>query len=99
MISCALIGHGYWGSKLQRYIEENQNFDLKYICGSKSDLNKVWQDSQITAVVVATPNETHYPIVKSALLCGKHVFSEKPLALKTAQCRELKHLALDKNRL
>ena len=60
MINCALIGCGYWGSKLKRYIEENQDFSLKYICNSKSDLNEVWNDKEITAVVVATPNKTHY---------------------------------------
>ena len=99
MIDCALIGCGYWGSKLKRYIEENQNFNLKYICNSRSDLNEVWNDKQITAVVVATPNETHYPIVKSALLHGKNVLTEKPLALKTEECEELKQIASDNNLL
>ena len=99
MTDCALIGCGYWGSKLKRYIEENQDFNLKYICNSKSDLNEVWNDKQISAVVVATPNETHYPIVKSALLHGKNVLSEKPLALKTEECEELKKVALDGNLL
>lgn len=99
MIDCALIGCGYWGSKLKRYIEENPNFNLKYICNSKSDLNEVWNDKQITAVVVATPNETHYPLVKSALLHGKNILSEKPLALKSEECEELKQIALDSNLL
>jgi len=97
MISCALIGCGYWGSKLKRYIEENTNFDLKYVCNSKSDLNEVWCDQQITAIIVATPNVTHYPIVKSALLHGKNVLSEKPLALKVEECEELKQIASDRN--
>jgi len=99
MTDCALIGTGYWGSKLKRYLEESQNFNLKYVCNSKSDLNEVWNDKQVTAVVVATPNETHYPIVKSALLHDKDVLSEKPLALKTEQCEELKQIALDGKRL
>ena len=99
MVDCALIGCGYWGSKLKRNIEQNQNFNLKYVCNSKSDLNKVWDDKQITAVVVATPNKTHYPIVKSALLHGKDILSEKPLALKTEECEELKKIALDSNLL
>ena len=99
MIDCALIGCGYWGSKLKRYIEENQNFNLKCICNSKSDLNAVWNDKQITAVVVATPNETHYPIVKTALLHNKNVLSEKPLALKPEECVELKQIASGSNRL
>lgn len=99
MIDCALIGCGYWGSKLKRYIEENQNFSLKYICNSKSDLNEVWNDKEITAIVVATPNKTHYPLVKSALLHGKNVLSEKPLALKAAESEELKQIALGRNLL
>lgn len=99
MIDCALIGCGYWGSKLKRYIEENQNFRLKYICNSKSDLNEVWNDKEITAIVVATPNKTHYPLVKSALLHGKNVLSEKPLVLQATECEELKQIALDRNLL
>lgn len=98
-IDIALIGCGYWGSKLKRYIEENQGFNLKYVCNSKSDLNEVWNDKQVAAVVVATRNETHYSIVKSALLHGKNVLSEKPLALKAEECEELKQIALDSNLL
>ncbi len=98
MINCALIGSGYWGSKLQKYIQENRNFHLECVCGSGSDLNRIWNDSQVKAVVIASPNETHYPLVKSALLSGKHVLAEKPLALEVAQCRELRSIAR-KNKL
>ena len=98
-INCALIGVGYWGSKLKRYIEENESFNLKYTCNSKSDLNEVWNDKEITAVVIATRNDTHYFMVKSALLSGKSVLTEKPLALKTEECEELKQIALDSNLL
>lgn len=98
-INTALIGIGYWGSKLKRYIEENRDFNLKYVYNSRSDLNEIWSDKEVTAVVVATRNDTHYPIVKSALLHGKNVLSEKPLALKTEECEELKQIALDKNLL
>jgi predicted dehydrogenase len=98
MISCALIGKGYWGSILKRYIEESNFFSLVAVCDSKSDLNEIWNDRSIEAVIVATPIETHYGIVRAALLSGKHVFSEKPLALKASQCRALKRIA-DKNGL
>ncbi|MFC1921612.1 Gfo/Idh/MocA family protein, partial [Chloroflexota bacterium] len=50
-------------------------------------------DKQVKAVVVATPNSTHYSLAKTALQSGKHVLSEKPLALKTVECEELKKLA------
>ena len=96
-MKCALIGTGYWGSKLQRYLEGNKNFTLKYVCNSKFDLNQVWTDKSVTAVVVATPNETHYEIVKSALLHGKNVLSEKPLALRAIECEELQKLAEERN--
>jgi predicted dehydrogenase len=99
MINCALIGYGYWGSKLKKYIEESQDFDIKYVCNPKSDLNEVWNDKDITVVMVATPNETHYSIVKSALLNGRNVLSEKPLAMKTKECEELRKIALDNNLL
>ncbi|MFC1964082.1 Gfo/Idh/MocA family protein [Chloroflexota bacterium] len=97
MIGCALIGCGYWGSKLKRYIEENPGVSLKYVCNSSSDLDAVWQDPQVTAVVVATPNVTHYPIVKSALLHDKNVLSEKPLALTAEECVELRQIASSRN--
>lgn len=93
MIGCALIGNGYWGSKLKRYIEENPNFNLKYVCNSRTDLDEVWRDDGVTAAVVATPNETHYSIIKSALMHGKNILSEKPLTLQSEQCRELNRLA------
>ena len=98
-INTALIGIGYWGSKLKGYIEQNDGFNLKYICDSKSDLNEVWNDGEITAVVVATRNDTHYSMAKSALLSGKNVLTEKPLALQTEECEELRQIALDSNLL
>jgi predicted dehydrogenase len=98
MINCALIGVGYWGSILKKYLEKDNRFSLKYACNSKFDLRKIWNDKTIDAVVVATPIDTHYTLVKSALLAGKHVLSEKPLALKAEQCLDLKHIA-EKNGL
>lgn len=92
-INCALLGKGYWGSILKRYLEQSSFFELVTVCDSKSDLNEVWSDKSIKAVVVATPIETHYEIVKAALLSGKHVLSEKPLALRTDECLDLLEIA------
>ena len=50
----------------------------------------------INAVVIATPAETHYALALEALLAGKHVFVEKPLATSGAQCLELARIAHDR---
>ncbi len=95
-INIALIGCGYWGSKLERYIKANKNFSLKYVCDINFDLNDVWNDKEVTAVVITVPNEAHYEIARQALTHGKDVLCEKPLTLKTKECKELKRIAGDK---
>jgi len=53
----------------------------------------------IDAVVVATPVQTHFLLVKQALLAGKDVLCEKPLASTEDECRELCSLAELKGRV
>ncbi len=50
-------------------------------------------DSQIDVVHLAVPNHLHHPFAKAALLAGKHVICEKPLALNASQSAELVELA------
>jgi predicted dehydrogenase len=45
------------------------------------DYRDLLADPAIDAVAIATPSETHYRIGREALLAGKHVLVEKPLAL------------------
>ena len=40
---------------------------------------------EIDAVIVATPNETHFPITMAALARGLHVLCEKPVGMDTAE--------------
>lgn len=47
----------------------------------------------IDLIVIATPNETHFPLAREALRAGKHVVVDKPFVLNTAQARELIELA------
>ena len=37
-------------------------------------------DAAVDAVILASPSDTHRPLVEQALAAGKHVFVEKPLA-------------------
>lgn len=63
------------------------------------DYRELVQDPQIDAVVIATPTRTHYEITKEALLAGKDVLCEKPLATQSTQCQELAKWAVAKSRV
>ena len=61
-----------------------------------TDLEVVFNDASVDAVLVATPIGTHHPIAKAALEAGKHVFIEKPMTADTAQAHELVDLATER---
>jgi len=53
----------------------------------------------IDGVIVATPVVTHFELARAVLQAGKHVLVEKPLAVTSAQCRELNAIAEERNRV
>jgi predicted dehydrogenase len=56
-------------------------------------------DESLDAVVIATPVPTHYALAKQALEAGKHVFVEKPPAMRAVEMDELVQLAADNDRV
>jgi predicted dehydrogenase len=62
-----------------------------------SEFDKILDDDQIQAVVIALPTKFHYEAGKRCLSAGKHTFIEKPLASSVAQCEELVNLAKNAN--
>jgi predicted dehydrogenase len=56
-------------------------------------------DTEIDAVVIATPVFTHFNLAKKALLNGKHVLLEKPMASSVKECEILIELAQQKKLL
>lgn len=99
MISAGLIGYGYWGKILARYLEASMFFDLKYIYSSRPSTPKGTSDVEllfnkdIEAVFIASPSNTHHHYTKTFLERGKHVFCEKPLSSKVKEIEEVYKLA------
>lgn len=58
-----------------------------------TSLDSILNDSEIDAVIVATPASSHHALTKQVLESGKHAFVEKPLATSTKQADELVKLA------
>jgi predicted dehydrogenase len=54
-----------------------------------SDPSELIYDTQVDAVVIATPVSSHFDLARSALNAGKHVLVEKPLATTSEQARRL----------
>jgi predicted dehydrogenase len=59
----------------------------------ETQYEKLLQDPELDAIVVATSVKFHFPMAKAALLAGKHVMIEKPMASSTEQCEELIDIA------
>jgi predicted dehydrogenase len=59
-----------------------------------ADYRALLDDPAIDAVHICTPNALHFPMAKDALLAGKHVICEKPLATTREEAQELASLAV-----
>jgi predicted dehydrogenase len=60
------------------------------------DLDDVLADESVEAVLVATPVDTHYDIVRRCLLANKHVLVEKPFTAAPSESDDLIRLALER---
>ncbi len=101
----AVVGCGYWGKNLVRNFSELNA--LKYICDSNpNQAKKIASEynaqtieiddlfkTNIDGIVIAAPAVQHFELTRAALETGKHVFVEKPLALKMEEAEILCSLA------
>ena len=111
-VQVAVIGCGYWGRNLVRNFSDLGV--LAAVCDEDpararrlsdrykvrtSTVEDVLGDADIGAVAIATPAETHAAITEEALLAGKHVFVEKPVALDVGTAEKLKRLSKQQARV
>jgi len=61
-----------------------------------NSLAEMLADPDIDVVHFATPNHLHHPHARAALLAGKHVVCEKPLAMTSQESSELVQLAAER---
>jgi predicted dehydrogenase len=59
------------------------------ICQVFTDYQEMIEQGNLQALVVATPDDLHYPITMKALEAGLHVLCEKPLALNADQAKAM----------
>ena len=88
-MNVGLIGKGYWGTILLSKLEKICN--VKFVCNSKD--NYKTKLDLVDWVFVATPNDTHFDIVKHCIQNNKNVFCEKPLTPTYKQSLKLFELA------
>ncbi|MDN4522874.1 Gfo/Idh/MocA family protein [Fictibacillus fluitans] len=55
----------------------------------EKDLEAILKNPEIDAVIVNTPTNRHREVILAAIAHKKHVFTEKVLALTTAECEEI----------
>jgi predicted dehydrogenase len=110
----AQVGLGQWGQNLARNfdaiaelvwlcdIDEERRAGLAQRYPSArmtASFEDVLADDSVEAVVVATPVPTHHELARRALEAGKHVFVEKPPAMRGSELEELCELAEERGRV
>jgi predicted dehydrogenase len=109
-----VVGLNYWGPNLVRNFDglaelawlcDLDETHLRPIAErypharATTELDDLLSDETLDAVVIATPVPTHHALAKRALEAGKHVFVEKPPAMRAVEMDELVRLADDGGRV
>jgi len=106
-----VVGLNYWGPNLARNFADLGR--LSWLCdldeqrlaaaGARHPAASTTSSydellaSDVSAVAIATAVPTHYALAKQALEAGKHVFVEKPPAMRAVEIDELVALASDRD--
>jgi predicted dehydrogenase len=107
-----VVGLNYWGPNLVRNFASLSelawlcDLDAAHLnpvaerhpgARTTNDFDDLLADESLDAVAIATPVPTHYALAKRALEAGKHVFVEKPPAMRAVEMDELVQLAEERD--
>jgi len=112
-LNAALVGYGFAGKTFHApFLSTTPDLSLSWVVSRDAakvqadlpdcrvgSLEEVLSDDSVDLVVIATPNDTHAPLARQALLAGKHVVIDKPFALDLAEAQALVELAEKQQRL
>jgi len=105
MIRAAVVGLGWWGRTIVERLQDSRKLQVVRAVDVRSDaarpfaaahglplssaLDEALADPGIEAVILATPHSLHHAQVLAAAAAGRHVFCEKPLALRRADAEAM----------
>jgi predicted dehydrogenase len=112
-VRAALLGYGYVGKTFHApLLQAVDGIELALIGSSRPDAvherypavrisapADAAVDAEIDLVVIATPNDSHYPLAAAALRAGKHVVVDKPFTITLAEAESLATIAQKHGRL
>ena len=93
MINIAVIGAGYWGSKIVESLQKNTTVGLIQVIDVKNGqtINDIYSD--ITTAIIATPVWDHLSTAIDLLERGFDLYIEKPMCETAAEVRLLSKFA------
>jgi predicted dehydrogenase len=113
-VRVGLIGYGYAGKTFHApLIKSVAGLELTIVGSSKRDtvlanlpgvavcsnMEEAATHPEVDLLVIASPNESHYPLAAAALHAGKHVVVDKPFTVRLADARALVDLAQEQKKL
>jgi predicted dehydrogenase len=114
MINVGLVGFGFAGRTFHApviqtvaglrlaAIVQRSGDDATRICPQAKlvrTVDDLLADKNINLVVIATPNQSHFPLVQHCLKEGRHVVVDKPFTTTSAEARELVKLSVSQKKV
>lgn len=90
-------GVGIYGVASGHYssaIKFSKEFSIEHVY---ENYQSMFEDENIDIVYIATPHNSHYEIMKNALLYNKHVFCEKAITLNSKELDECVKIAKERH--